>query len=133
MSAQLPILQALITTLRGDAALSGAVTGIYSGEAPQPTALPYIVVGEHTERDHSAHDLDGAESTAALHIWSGKSGNREVLTLYGHIRRLLHFRPIPITGHVYEGGTVELVSTTADPDGEAMHGVARYRIRTEAE
>lgn len=131
MSVQWALQQALYAALANDATLAGRVTGIYSGRAPQGTAAPYIVVGEKTERDSSTHSTLGAESTAAIHIWSEYRGEREVLELYDELRRVLHYRPLAIAGHSYQGGTLELVTTSADPDGETMHGVARYRIRTE--
>lgn len=132
MSVQWPLEAALAARLTGDAPYVAAVTGgTHAGKSPQGATMPRVVVGERTETDDSGHDWEGAETTVTFHIYATTS--KTVLTIYGHLRRLLHRVPLTIGGHAYQMGTLELVTTMVDDDGTAMHGVVRFRIRTEEE
>lgn len=135
-SASWSLQQSIFSTLTANAALTTLLGGarIYD-DVPQGTALPYLTLGQSTERDWSTGgDLatdDGREHILTLHVWSNARGKKQTHDIIGAIRSALHDQPLPLTGHRLINLRHEFSEARRDPDGETVHGIARFRAVTE--
>jgi Protein of unknown function (DUF3168) len=75
---------ALVTVLRGDPAITAAVTGVYDG-APPRAAFPYIVINDSSSTDWSTKTARGREVRIAVTVWDD---GEEAATLQ-HIMALI--------------------------------------------
>lgn len=126
MSVLLAVQTALVQRLKGDAALSARVTGVFDGAAPSGTPHPYIVVGEKTETIGGVFGRDAADATITAHVWSMHAGDKEgleiVMLMHGALRE-----PLSLVGYDAAALRPDLTTTLRDPGG-ARHMVVRYRI-----
>lgn len=68
MSAEVVVRAAVIEALRGDAALTAGLNGLFDGAAGRASA-PYGVVGECVATDWGAKGLEGRELTLAISLF----------------------------------------------------------------
>jgi len=128
--------QSIFAALTADAALTALLDGtrIYD-DVPQGTQPPYLTLGQSTERDWSTGgDPDteaGSEHILTLHVWSSARGKKQAHDIIGAIRAALHDQPLTLTGHRLVNLRHEFSETRRDPDGETIHGLARFRAVTE--
>lgn len=121
---------ALVAALEADAPLTAILAGdqIYSGTAPEGSAFPYLTLGESTEGEFNKFMRRGNDTTCTLHIWSQVGGKQQVLTIWGHLERILNRKKLTLTAPGEQlFGTAQLVTVVSDPDGITTHGVVRYR------
>lgn len=135
LSAVSPLQVAIDAVLLADSAVLADTAGgdhVYSqGNIPEDIArgaVSYYVLAESSERPFDAFQGGGNENEEQIVSVSHERGKIGVLKLHGHLVRLLHNKPIAITGHTTITGKVELVITYADPDGVHMRGISRYRV-----
>jgi len=121
--------QAIHDRLAGDGALMVEISGIFD-LAPEGRDLPYITIGEGSLRDWSAKDFSGQEHLLDIHIWSGRSGGRQMRSLADQVAGLLSGQPLILTGHQLVGLDFVFFENFFDGDGQARHGVLRFRART---
>ena len=135
-SASFSLQQSIFATLTADTALTTLLGGarIYD-DVPQGTALPYLTLGQTTERDWSTGgdpDTDaGAEHILTLHVWSDARGKKQAHEILAAVRTALHDAPLTLTGHSLVNLRHEFSEARRGPDGETMHGLARFRAVTE--
>jgi hypothetical protein len=128
--------QAIFAALSADAALTALIgAGRIYDDVPQGTALPYLTLGQTTERDWStggdAATDDGREHILTLHVWSEGRGKKQAHAIIGAIREALHDRPLALAGHRLVNLRHEFSEARRDADGHTIHGLARFRAVTE--
>ena len=128
MSALWPVQKALVGRLKATPALIARVSGVYDGQAPQGTSMPYVVVGEATERDASAMAERGFSDTITLHVWSAYPGRKEALEIVGMIDLALR-DPLSLEGHTEADLRLDFATTLVEEDG-VRHMPIRYRFST---
>jgi hypothetical protein len=135
-SASFALQQSIFAALTADAALTTLLGGarIYD-DVPQGTGLPYLTLGHTTERDWSTggdpDTDDGREHILTLHVWSDAKGKKQTHDIIGAIRSALHDQTLTLTGHRLVNLRHEFSEARRNPDGETIHGLARFRAVTE--
>ena len=124
---ELEVQTAIYNTLSGDATLAALVTGIYD-HVPQETTYPYVVIADMMMEEFDTQTWDGALMTLNVHVWSRKRGRKECMTIFGHLRRLLHDQDLVVSGHCHVLCQRDYSEVFLDPDGVTRHGVMRFRI-----
>jgi hypothetical protein len=129
VSALWPIQTAVMARLLSDAPLAALVgTRIYDGEAPQESALPYLVLGEPTETDASPLGTRGYTDTLTLHAFSAYQGRKEVLDITSAVELALR-PPLALDGHTTARARLEMHTVLIEEDG-IRHAAIRYRFFT---
>lgn len=128
----LPIQGALVQALRGDAELTGLISGVYD-YLPEEAGYPFVVVGEAIATPDNAHDRYGQETAVTVHVWSQYRGHSQGLRIAARITAVLDHQPLAIAGHDHVATRWESTQTLTDPEppGDIRHVVLRYRIVTE--
>ena len=126
------IQRSIYQTLSNSAALTSQLGGarIYD-KAPQGHALPYITLGQTVNPDWSTGTDDGSEHDLTFHIWTSADSDEPVHEIMDTVRTLLHDQPLSLDGHHLLNVRHAFSEARIDPDGEAMHGIVRYRAVTE--
>src|SRR5512145_2040941 len=124
--------QSIFAALSADAALTALLgAGRIFDDVPQGTPLPYVAFGRAAERDWSTASEDGTEHIVTLHVWSAARGKKQTHEVLGALRAALHDRPLGLVGHSLINLRHEHSEIRRDPDGETIHGIARFRAITE--
>jgi hypothetical protein len=108
--------QALVNAVAMDAAVLTHQAGVYDF-VPDTAAMPYVRVGVGTVRPWSSKTFDGAEYTARIDVWTES------------IRHTLENTVLNVTGSQVVETLYEFGDILPDPDGTALHGVLRFRLR----
>jgi hypothetical protein len=126
------IQRSIYQTLSNSAALTSQLGGarIYD-KAPQGHALPYITLGQTVNPDWSTGTDDGSEHDLTFHIWTSADSDEPVHEIMDTVRTLLHDQALSLDGHYLLNVSHAFSEARIDPDGEAMHGIVRYRAVTE--
>jgi len=131
-SAAWSLQQSVFAALTADAALTALIgAGRIYDDVPQGSALPYIALGQVTARDWATGSEDGNEHILMVHVWSNAKGKKQAHEILGAVRNALHDRPLALTGHRLINLRHEFSQARRDPDGETIHGTARFRAVTE--
>ena len=124
--------QAVYATLSADAALTALLgPGRIHDDVPQGSRPPYVTFGPAAVQDWSAGSEPGTEHLLTLHVWSDACGKAEAQAILAALRAALHDRPLAVAGHVLVNLRHERSETRRTPDGERIHGLARFRAVTE--
>lgn len=133
-SAVWPLHVAIAAAIHADVTVAAMLGGdkVYSLVAPRGTGLDYLVLGNSDARDVPTFTRAGEQGAILIHAWVVGEDQAKLLQLYGELRRVLHDVRLAITGttQVHCVGQLSLVTTSADPSGEYVHGVARYAFVT---
>jgi hypothetical protein len=120
------VITAMRSALTGDVDLGPLVTEVYALRADPGSVLDYIVIGSPS--DASQPTFRGARidrGELELRLWS-----RDIdpaLTLYEHVKRILHRVRLPLAANTQIAGKVELRAMVPDPtDRAAVQAVAVY-------
>lgn len=132
ISSALDLQQSIVATLAADTAVLAILGGsrIYD-DTPQPAAFPYVTIGQTTARSTDADVAATDEHIVTLHVWSRARGRREALTVIDAIRTALHDRPLTLVDHALVNLRHDFSDARRDPDGDTIHGIARFRAVTE--
>jgi Protein of unknown function (DUF3168) len=106
------------------AALLGGVR-IYD-TAPLASNFPYITLGQSAIRDWST-GAQGSDLSLTLHVWSPFGGEKHLQNVLETIRAVLHDRPLLLADHRFVTLHHEFSEARLDPEGDAFHGIIRYR------
>jgi hypothetical protein len=132
MSPSWSLQQSVFAALSADAALTALLgPGRIFDDVPQGTALPYVALGRTTAQDWSTGSEDGTEHLFTVHVWSGATGKKQAHEILGAVRAALHEQPLAVAGHSLINLRHEHSEVRRDPDGETIHGLARFRAVTE--
>jgi Protein of unknown function (DUF3168) len=127
-----PLQQSVFATLSADAALTALLgPGRVLDDVPQATPLPYVTLGRIASQDWSTGSEDGTEHLFTVNVWSGARGKKQTHEILGAIRAALHDQPLTLAGHSLINLRHQRSEVRRDPDGETIHGVARFRAVTE--
>ena len=124
--------RALYQTLSADAgiqALLGAPARIYD-DPPPDAAFPYLVIGATQASDWKGVD-GGLQHDFRLHAFSRYAGRREVKEISGAVYDALHEAAFPVDGHRLVNIRFVFADAFRRQDGEAYHGVIRFRAATQ--
>jgi hypothetical protein len=132
MSPAWSLQQSVFAALGADAALTALLgAGRVYDDVPQGSPLPYVTLGRATAQDWSMGSEDGTEHVFTVHVWSGARGKKQAHEILGAIRAALHDQPLSLAGHDLINLRHEHSEIRRDPDGETVHGIARFRAVTE--
>jgi hypothetical protein len=127
-----PLQQALFAALAGDPAVTALIgPGRVYDDVPQGTPLPYVTLGPVTAQDWSTGTEAGTEHLVTIHVWSGERGKKQVHAILAAVRGALHDQPLALAAHRLVNLRHERSELRRTPDGEAIHGLARFRAVTE--
>ena len=131
-SAGFALQQAVFTTLSAAAPVTSLLgpAKIFD-DVPQSAAFPYLSFGQTSASDWGTGTEDGEEHTLTLHVWSREGGKKQVEQVLAAIRTSLHDQNLSLSGHRLINLRQELAEHRREPDGETIHGIARYRAVTE--
>lgn len=134
MSPSFALQQSVFAALSADTALTALLgAGRVYDDVPQGSALPYLTLGQSTARDWSTATDSGTEHSFTVHAWSKARGKKEAHEILAAVRAALHDQPLTLTGHRLINLRHESTDIRRDPDGETIHGTARFRAVTEPE
>jgi uncharacterized protein DUF3168 len=133
-SALWPLHVAIAAAVIADGALAALLGGdkVYSLVAPRGVVLTYLVLGQSAALELPTFTRAGESGAILVHLWVVGEDQAALLQLYGEMRRVLHNVRLALTGttQLQCTGQLSLVTTSADPSGEFVHGVARYAFQT---
>ncbi|MBX9592493.1 MAG: DUF3168 domain-containing protein [Hyphomonadaceae bacterium] len=126
----------MFSALTADSTLTALLGGVrVYDDVPQGTPLPYLTLGQMTERDWSTGGEPGTEAgsehSLVLQVWSSARGKKEAHDIIGAVRAALHDRPLALAGHRLVNLRHEVSETRRDPDGESIRATLRFRAVTE--
>lgn len=130
--AALPVRDAVLAALTGDAALMALVQGVLDF-VDEDQDYPYIHLGESVETPANSHDRHGSEVLQTLHVWSRYRGYAQALTIAARVLQVLDHAPLVIDGHTWRWTRFVSQQTLTDPDppGDIRHVPMSFRIGTE--
>lgn len=126
-SALWPLQQAIFARLSNDPVLMGMVTAVYD-EVEEGAILPYVQIGDDTTNPYDTKTNYGEDTTVTIHAWSEGPGKSQAKQIMNVILQSMTSNPLIVPGFVVEGIEREFLETFGD--GQAYHGVCRFRIYT---
>ena len=75
--AQFPLQEAVYSALSNDNTLTSTLGAGIFDDVLEGTTYPFVELGNETAIDYSTKDVDGAEFTITLHVWSQYAGAKE--------------------------------------------------------
>lgn len=124
----------LYSILSADAGLTGLVSGVYDGRAPESADLDYVVLGEMTSSPDGAHDGEGRQTLAVLHSWTRAEGFKSANAIGARLVSLLWHRHAEldeaVNGHTVWRVEHEMSQTLVDPQPGVRHRVDHFRVWT---
>lgn len=142
----LPVNDAIFTALRTNApvqawlhearwpAAPASDHKVYSGRAPNPDALPYLVFESTAARRGGAGQAFHATAHATLkrlNLWVLGTKERPVLELWALVEPVLA-APLALDAHRVVIVRAALQRTFLDQDGKAYRGIVEYAVDTQA-
>lgn len=125
--AQFPLQEAVYSALSNDNTLTSTLGAGVFDDVLEGTTYPFVELGNETAIDYSTKDVDGAEFTITLHVWSQYAGAKETKQIMDRIYDLLHNSSLTVTGFNLINLRFEFSDIMRDPDGKTRHGVMRFR------
>lgn len=125
--AQFPLQEAVYSALSNDNTLTSTLGAGIFDDVLEGTTYPFVELGNETAIDYSTKDVDGAEFTITLHVWSQYAGAKETKQIMDRIYDLLHNSSLTVTGFNLINLRFEFSDIMRDPDGKTRHGVMRFR------
>jgi len=117
---------AVVERLSNDIILKSMVNGVYD-ELKQGYKLPYVQIGDDTNTPYDTKTSYGDDATITLHAWSAGPGKPEAKRIMDAITQSLTSAPLLLPDDfTFEG--LELEFSECFNDGQAYHGVCRFRI-----
>lgn len=93
------LFQGIYTKFSNDAALSGAVTGMYLTEAPQGTVYPYIVYFEITNVPDWTFTEDMENFLIQFSIYDSNSSSTNILSIFEKLKTCYDWKNLTVTGY----------------------------------
>lgn len=135
MSVAWSIYEIVAEQLKNHAALAQLITvngkvQIFNSRASANAVLPYIVLGDATEnvtRRFTSQRTDIGE--LLIHGYSSDLSTYTVLLMHRYMVEALDQKRFQLMANRFVVGSVSLVTTLDDQDGQAMHGITRFSTR----
>lgn len=122
-----PLQTAMYAKLTGSAPLMALVSGVYD-EVPEPAPYPFVSFGAITETVDDAHDRQGLEVTAVVHVWSAYPGNGEAADIFAAVDAALDRTTLTVAGFTDVSISHLQHEVIRDPDPDVRHINAQYRV-----
>lgn len=134
-----PLAAAIVTAISADSTLAALLAGdkIYNTTAPVGSPFPYLVLGLSQELPNSMFSAQGVETYQTIDIWTRKAatagsaatlGADQLWAIYDGIAGCLNLQRLALANFTMAIGVVTMIATMVDPDGESLHGIARYDV-----
>ena len=125
----LAVQDAVLTALRGDAALRALVgTRIWDTPPGPSSTFPCVTLGEgQTIPQRSLGCFDAAEHFFRVHVWSREVGYPQCKRIAEAVHRVLHEAEIAVSGFTLIDMAQENSVFMRDPDGKTSHSVLEFR------
>tara|TARA_R110000850_G_scaffold5825_2_gene23337 strand:- start:402 stop:809 length:408 start_codon:yes stop_codon:yes gene_type:complete len=120
----------IYSTLNGDSNLTSTLGVSIYDDVPESSSFPYIQMGQDTVSEYGTKDLDGADTSLTLHIWSQYKGAMQTKNIIDRVHSLLHDSSLSVTGFNLINLRFEFSDILRDPDGVTRHGIIRFRAIT---
>jgi hypothetical protein len=104
--------------------------GLYSGQAPQGTEPPYIVIGATSEIRRDLFQRQGHEGSEDIHLVSPDVTKGGVQQMYAQVVNCLDGATLALSGHTAIRCRVAYVTDYAEPDGQARRLVCRVTVES---
>lgn len=125
-TASWPLQQAIFQRLDNDSILSNMINGVYD-EVEEGAILPYIQFGNDTINSYDTKTDYGEDTTLTMHIWSAGPGKTEAKRIADAMLQAITSAPLTLSGgFTVEGIEREFLEFLED--GQAYHGVCRFRV-----
>lgn len=132
MSASWQLQAALMTALIGDATLTGLLGSARIYDMPPfRVRLPYITLGMSQTRDWSTSTETGAEHLVTFHSWTEIKNREKALAIEEAIKVIIETTSLTMADHVLVNAFYQFSEVRRDTEGDAFHGIIRYRMVTE--
>lgn len=130
--ATLPLQAAIITALKGAAAVTALVpsASIYD-TPPASAAKPYIAMGPIQVLRERADEYDGADHYIQIDAWAPGPNSKEIKQIGAAIVATIDDAALSLSGHRLIGIDIEQLNYLSDPDGITKHAALTFRARTE--
>jgi hypothetical protein len=122
-----PLQQAIFQQLNNDTNLKPMIKGVFD-QVPEGTSLPYVQIGDFTNNPYDTKTDNGEDITLTLHVWSGGPGKTEAEIILDSVLQAMTAAPIVLTGGVFTVDGIRREFVQVFNDGQAQHGVCRFRI-----
>jgi hypothetical protein len=123
--------QAVFAALSADAAVQSAVAYRIFDGVPETAQLPYIVLGDASEKDNATATEAGTSHTLTLHIWSRSGGTREAKQIADAVRARLDHAALILSGHTLIDLRFAAADYARQSDGKTYRAVLRFSASTE--
>lgn len=132
MSASWQLQQALIAALNLDTALLALVGGARVFDHPPLRArLPYVTLGVTLTNDWSTSTEEGSEHILTLHSWTESNSRQQAHEIEAAIVTAISSLSPSLSGHRLINARHQFSEIRRDPEGDAFHGIIRFRLVTE--
>lgn len=131
-----PLQVATVALLKGSSALTTLLGGqkVYDQRAPEGTAYPYVLVGDHLSTPDNTLTSFGRDINMTVHIWTRTRTNKQGQDIAEAVNELLDHQDAALTavltGHKVVAIRNDFDQALADPDPELRHHVLRFRVQT---
>jgi hypothetical protein len=125
-SALWPLQQAIVSRLESDTILMAMITAVYD-EVEEGAVMPYVSIGDDTTNPYDTKTDYGEDTTLTLHAWSAGPGKTEAKKIMDAVLQAITAAPIELTGGFKVDG-IEREFLETFNDGQAYHGVCRFRV-----
>lgn len=124
--------QEIYSILTNSAPLNSVISGVYDS-VPQsvsnnPTAFPYVTIGEDVFTDMSTDTELINLVSITIHTWSRHSGRSETKQIQGIIYDLLNRASIVSAGFKFININQVTAQSQIDSDGETRHGIQTFNL-----
>lgn len=130
--ASLELQEAIYQTLTVNVDLTNLLGGakIYD-HVPKRTKPPYITIGMTQERDWSTSTEEGREHLITIHSWTENRGRKIAKDIIIALQNAMSSAQLNMPTQKLVNLVFEFNEIRRDPDGDTIHGISRYRIKTE--
>lgn len=95
-------------------------------DAPPEAQFPYVTLGEMTADQAGDKGQDAERVSVTLHVWSRKSGRREVKELTARVRAAVHGATLTVAGADPVQLRYEFSNDFLEVETMTKHGVIRF-------
>jgi hypothetical protein len=130
--------QGLFTRLSTDAGLVAALSSIWGfvpifADVPEVDGdndayFPYVSFGPDTLTQWDDKDINGANATVQINVWTRSGNYTQAKTIAGLIYNRLHHQQFAIAGATNITTMCESQAFTLDPDGHTRRGLLFFRV-----
>ena len=119
---------ALVSALKGDAALASEISGVFDGP-PTRASFPYVSIGGGASGDWSTKTARGREHRIAVTVWDDGESPARLHRLMAEAEEAIEAIAPEVGGHRIASLTFLRSRVIRDADGP-WAGIVEYRART---